>query len=145
MSLQNVICILLVEGVVGAVLFASPQSAGAQATTMPAFTSRPILTSPVSGDDSKQLVLMAVSIQPGASVPVHTHPGDCIGSVIDGTVELFVHGKESRRLAPGDSYANLRGTIHWFRNVGDQPAKLLNTLVVDKGAPAVQPATLSQK
>jgi quercetin dioxygenase-like cupin family protein len=88
---------------------------------------------------------MAVSIQPGASVPAHTHPGDCVGSLIEGTVELVAEGKDTKRLAPGDSYANPRGTIHWFRNVGDRPAKLLNTLVVDKGVPPVQPASAQQQ
>ena len=136
---------IIVLGVLGALILALPKDATSQTTAAPAFTSRAIQISPISGDDSKQMVLMAVSIQPGASVPVHTHPGDCIGSVVEGTVELLVAGRDPRRLGPGDSYANLRGTVHWFRNVGDQPARLLNTLVVDKGAPAVQPASVPQR
>lgn len=136
---------LLIVGVLGAMLLALPQRATAQTISAPAFTSRPIQISPITGDEGRQLILMAVSIQPGASVPPHTHPGDCIGSLVEGTVELIAQGKDTRRLAAGDSYANLRGTIHGFRNVGDGPAKLLNTLVVDKAAPPVQPASAPSK
>ncbi|WP_425258440.1 cupin domain-containing protein [Rubrivivax sp. RP6-9] len=94
----------------------------------------------VTGDDRKELVLMSVSIQPTGAVPMHTHPGDCVGSVVEGTVELLVEGQPPRRIAPGEAYSNLRGTVHGFRNMGEAPAKLLNSLFVDKDAPRVQPA-----
>ena len=136
---------LLIGGIVGSLLLAWPHQASSQATAAPAFTSRSLQMSSVSGDEGKQIILMAVSIQPGASVPPHTHPGDCVGTLVEGTVELMAQGKDPRRLAPGDSYVNPRGTIHWFRNVGDGPAKLLNTLIVDKAAPPVQPASANAR
>jgi quercetin dioxygenase-like cupin family protein len=111
----------------------------ASAPAAPLFVSKPVLVSPVTGDDKKEIVLMSVAIQPTGAVPMHTHPGDCVGSVIDGTVELIVEGQPPRRVAAGETYANPRGTPHGFRNVGDTPARLLNSLVVDKGAPRVQP------
>jgi quercetin dioxygenase-like cupin family protein len=120
----------------GAAAFAQQASAPAA----PLFVSKPVLVSPVSGDDKKEIVLMSVAIQPTGMVPMHTHPGDCVGSVIEGTVELLVEGQPPRRVAAGETYANPRGTPHGFRNVGDAPARLLNSLVVDKGAPRVQPA-----
>lgn len=105
----------------------------------PSYVSRPILVSPLTGDDRKEAVLMAVAIQPAGAVPMHSHPGDCVGSVVEGIVELLVEGQPPRRVAAGEAYANLRGTVHGFRNVGDAPARLLNALVVDKGVPRVQP------
>ena len=45
-----------------------------------------------------------------------------------------------RRVAVGKAYSNVRGAVHGSRNIGDTQAKLLNTLVVDKDAPRVQPA-----
>jgi quercetin dioxygenase-like cupin family protein len=111
----------------------------ASAPAAPLFVSKPLIASPVSGDDKKEIVLMSVAIQPTGAVPLHTHPGDCVGSVLEGTVELLVDGQPPRRVAAGDTYANPRGTPHGFRNVGDAPARLLNSLLVDKGAPRVQP------
>jgi quercetin dioxygenase-like cupin family protein len=141
MKQQGTSIFLCMAGIFGALLLALPQRAESQTAAAPPFSSRQIQVSPVTGDVGKQLILMAVAIQPGASVPPHTHPGDCVGSLIEGTVELVVKGQDARALSPGDAYANPRGTVHWFRNVGAGQAKLLNTLVVDTGSPPVQPAS----
>jgi quercetin dioxygenase-like cupin family protein len=58
--------------------------------------------------------------------------------VIEGTVELVVEGKEPRRFSAGQAWHNPRGPVHYFRNVGGSPARLVNTLVVDKGKPRTQ-------
>jgi quercetin dioxygenase-like cupin family protein len=110
------------------------------APAVPPAVSKPLIASPVTGDDKKEIVLMSVALQPAGAVPLHTHPGDCVGAVLEGTVELLVEGQPPRRVAAGDTYANPRGTPHGFRNVGETPARLLNSLLVDKGAPRVQPA-----
>lgn len=99
------------------------------------FTSKPVLVSPITGVDGKELVLIAVTLEPGASSPAHSHPGDCYGTVIEGTIELRVDGKDPRRLSAGESYATLANPVHQFTNVGDKPVRLLNTLVVEKGKP----------
>jgi quercetin dioxygenase-like cupin family protein len=118
---------------------AQPQAQQVSAPTPQIFSSQAIMVAPVTGDDKKEMVLMSVSIQPAGAVPMHIHPGDCVGAVIDGTVELLVQGQAPRRIAPGEAYSNLRGVVHGFRNLGDTQARLLNSLVVDKGAPRVQP------
>lgn len=101
----------------------------------PGFDSRPIHTAPVTGDDRREIVLISVSIAPGASSPVHTHPGDCVGTVVDGQIELRITGREPRRVAAGEAFSNPGGTVHQFVNVGDKPVRLLTTLVVEKGKP----------
>lgn len=129
-----------VRTLAGVVLVAgSVQAQQAPVPTPQPFVSQPILAAPVTGDDKKEMVLMSVSIQPAGAVPMHTHPGDCVGTVVEGTVELLVEGQSPRRVASGEAYSNPRGVVHGFRNVGDTQAKLLNSLVVDKGAPRVQP------
>ena len=128
-----------------ATLLALQVPAIGQTNASPGFTSKAVQTSPITNDDTKQVVLMAVSIQPGAAVPPHTHPGDCVGALVEGNVELLVLGKEPRRLVAGDTYANPQGTVHWFRNTGEGAAKLLNTLVVIKGVPPVQPASIPKQ
>ena len=111
----------------------------------PSFSSKPVHVSPITGDDKKELVLVAVSIAPGGSVPMHTHPGDCLGSVIEGGVELMVDGQPPRRVAVGEAYNNVRGTVHGFRNVGEGPVRLLNNLVADKGAPRTEMVPAASK
>ena len=115
------------------------------APATPSFTSKPVHVSPISGDDKKELVLNSVSIAIGGTVPMHTHPGDCLGSAVEGTVELLVEGQPPKKVSGGEAYNNLRGTVHGFRNVGDVPAKLLNNLVADKGVPRTQMVATAAK
>jgi quercetin dioxygenase-like cupin family protein len=104
-----------------------PQTAG--------FKSQPILVSPITGIDDRELVLISVTLEPGASSPVHWHPGDCYATVIEGMIEVRFEGKEPRRLSAGEVQASLGKPVHQFVNVGDKPARLLTTLVVEKGKP----------
>ena len=101
----------------------------------PGFLAKPMQVSPISGVDGKEAVFINVTMEPGASSPRHTHPGDCYGAIIDGNVELFVEGQEVRRFSTGQAWHNPRGPVHYFKNVGDTPARLVNTLIVDKGKP----------
>jgi quercetin dioxygenase-like cupin family protein len=104
------------------------------------FAAKPLLQSTVEGDDKKETVMLAITIDPGGSSGRHTHPGDCYGTVFDGTVELRVEGREPRRVSVGEAWHNPRGAIHELRNVGNTPVRVVNTLVVDKGTPRMKPA-----
>ena len=111
----------------------------------PGFVAKPLLVSPIGGDEVKEIVFIDVSMAPGASSPRHMHPGDCYGVVIEGTVELRVEGQEPRRLSAGQVWHNPRGLVHEYKNVGDSPARLVNTQVVDKGKPRMQTPPSPQK
>jgi quercetin dioxygenase-like cupin family protein len=106
---------------------------------MSGFVAKPLLQSTVEGDETKEATMLAITIAPGGSSGRHTHPGDCYGTVFEGTVELRVEGREPRRVSAGEAWHNPRGAIHELRNVGDAPVRVVNTLVVDKGKPRMQP------
>jgi quercetin dioxygenase-like cupin family protein len=105
----------------------------------PGFQSKPIHSAPVSGDESREMHAIAVSIAPGGYSPAHIHPGDCLGTVVEGTVDLIADGKETRRVTAGEAFSNPRGTVHQFRNSGDVPVRMVTFVVVDKGKPRVMP------
>jgi quercetin dioxygenase-like cupin family protein len=107
---------------------------------MSGFVAKPMLQSSVENEESKEAVMLAISIAPGGSSGRHTHPGDCYSTVVEGTIELRVEGREPRRVMSGEAWHNARGVIHELRNVGDTPIRVVNTLVVDKGKPRMQPA-----
>ncbi|MGE3538319.1 MAG: cupin domain-containing protein [Candidatus Tectimicrobiota bacterium] len=115
-------------------LFAARLSAQA-----PGFKITPLLQSTFGDDASKEAVVLTVDLAPGSSTGRHTHPGDCYGTVVDGVVELHVEGREARWVSAGEAYHNPRGIIHAFRNMGEKPVRLVNTMVVDKGKPRLQP------
>jgi quercetin dioxygenase-like cupin family protein len=113
-----------------------PVSSHAQ---MSGFVAKPLLQSTVERDENKEAAMLAITIAPGGSSGRHTHPGDCYGTVVDGTIELHVEGRDPRRVSVGEAWHNPRGAIHELRNVGDTPVRVVNTLVVDKGKPRMQP------
>ena len=106
----------------------------------PGFVAKPILQSSVSGQDTMEVFVVAISIAPGSSNDRHTHPGDCYGSVIEGTVEIRADGREPRQVLAGEAFHSPRGEIHQFVNVSDKLVRIVNTQVVDKGKPRTQPA-----
>lgn len=120
-------------------LFSTILLAGVSHAQMSGFVAKPLLLSTVERDESKETAMLAITIAPGGSSGRHTHPGDCYGTVVEGSVELRVEGREPRRVSAGEAWHNPRGVIHELRNVGDAPVRVVNTLVVDKGKPRMQP------
>jgi quercetin dioxygenase-like cupin family protein len=78
-----------------------------------------------------------VDFAPGASFPRHTHPGEEIIYVLQGTLEYEVEGKPVR-LKAGDVLFVPYGTVHAARNVGTGNAAELATYVIEKGKPLTE-------
>ena len=110
-------------------------STNANAQTPPGITPKVLLRTTLSGDDTKETVLMSAEFAPGSGTGRHTHPGDEYTYVLQGTLELRAEGRETRRVSPGDVVHNPRGLVHEVRNVGDSPARVVVTFVIDKGKP----------
>jgi quercetin dioxygenase-like cupin family protein len=91
----------------------------------------------VSGTN-QQAHLGTASIPPGGSAPPHTHPGEELGLVTDGSLILKVAGQPDRTLTAGDSFTIPRGTVHEVDSAGG--AAITSVWIVDKGAPLASPA-----
>jgi quercetin dioxygenase-like cupin family protein len=76
----------------------------------------------------------------GAATGRHTHPGEEISFLLEGTLTLEVEGKPTRTLKAGDAFLIEAGRIHEGRNTGSTPARVLATYVVEKGKPLTTPA-----
>lgn len=76
----------------------------------------------------------------GGSIPWHTHPGVEIAYVESGRVELKMAGGKVLQLEPGGHFVVPRGVVHAGRNIGEEPARLVLTYVIDKGAALRIPA-----
>ena len=74
-------------------------------------------------------------LRPGAAFGRHTHPGEEIIYVLEGSLEYQVEGKPPVTLKAGDVFFVPAGTVHAARNVGSSPAAELATYVVEKGKP----------
>ena len=110
-------------------------TANAQATGMIA---KPVLRTTLSGDDSREAIMLTVEFAPGGTTGVHMHNGDEYTFVLQGTLELTAEGRETRRVTAGDAYHNPRGLLHQAKNVGDTPAIVKITFIIEKGRPITE-------
>lgn len=87
-----------------------------------------------------ETVIGTAEIPPGGTTGRHTHPGVEMVVVIDGEMDALVEGEAPKRLRPGDSFLVPTGRIHEVKTVGDKPAKVVVTWMVEKGKPMAAPA-----
>ena len=85
----------------------------------------------------REVVQTIVELVPGTMAPRHTHPGEEIIYVLEGTWEYTVEGKPPVTLKAGDVLFIPAGTIHSARNVGTGRGAELATYIVEKGKPLV--------
>jgi quercetin dioxygenase-like cupin family protein len=72
---------------------------------------------------------------PGAAVPRHTHPGEELVYVLEGTLEFQLDGQPPVTLKPGEVLFVPAGTIHTAKNVNGGNSVALSTYIVEKGKP----------
>jgi quercetin dioxygenase-like cupin family protein len=71
----------------------------------------------------------------GASFPEHSHPGEEVVYVVQGSLEYRLLGSPPKTLNVGDVLFIPTGTPHAVRNVGSGNAVELATYIVEKGKP----------
>jgi quercetin dioxygenase-like cupin family protein len=128
-------------GVAAAALFASVFFIPTIFAESQGLTKKTLLQSSVSGDDTKETVIVMAEFAKGGTTGRHTHPGDEYSVVLEGTLELLTDGSAPKRVSAGEAYHNPRGVIHEARNVGEGPARVEVTFVVDKGKSVTQSAS----
>ena len=88
----------------------------------------------------REAVTAVVEFQPGGSPGRHTHPGEEIGYVLDGTFLLEQAGKPAVTINAGQAFLIPAGTIHNATNTGSGSARILANYIVEKGKPLATPA-----
>ena len=88
----------------------------------------------------RHAVQVVAEFAPGAAAGKHTHPGEELGYVLEGTLQLEVAGQPPRTLNAGEAFFIPAGVVHDGKNIGAGPAKVLATYVVEKGKPVASPA-----
>ncbi len=63
------------------------------------------------------LMLIYAFVEPNGVVPLHQHPHEQIGTVLEGEVEYIIAG-QTRRMGKGDSYTVPSNSLHGGRGLG---------------------------
>jgi quercetin dioxygenase-like cupin family protein len=80
-------------------------------------------------------VTALAEFQPGGTVGRHTHPGEEIGYILEGTLVFELEGKPPMTLSAGQTFFIPAGTIHNATNKTSSRARVLANYVVESGKP----------
>ena len=83
----------------------------------------------------REVIQTIVELEPGTTAPRHSHPGEEIIYVLEGTWEYTVEGKPPATLKAGDVLFIPAGAINSARKVGTGRAREVATYIVEKGKP----------
>ena len=86
------------------------------------------------GVPGREVVQVRVDFAPGAAFGRHSHPGEEIAYVLEGSLEYQFDGKPPVTLKAGDALFIPAGTIHSAKNVGKGNGAELATYFVEKGS-----------
>jgi len=85
----------------------------------------------------REVIQVRVVFDPGYAAPRHTHPGEEIIYVLEGTLEYQIEGQPAATVKPGDVLFVPAGVVHTAKNVGSTKGAELATYVVEKGKPLI--------
>lgn len=85
-----------------------------------------------------ELIQARVDFAPGVAAPRHSHPGEEVAFVLEGTLEYQLADRPPVTLKAGNSLVIPAGTPHVARNVGIGKASELATYFVRKDLPLVK-------
>ncbi|MCA1439393.1 cupin domain-containing protein [Ensifer sp. IC4062] len=87
----------------------------------------------------REVVQVRVDFEPGAVSIKHSHPGEEVAYVLEGSLEYQLEGRAPVTLHAGEALFIPVGVAHVAKNVGSGKASELATYIVDKGKPLVVP------
>ncbi|MCK3778135.1 cupin domain-containing protein [Ensifer sesbaniae] len=86
-----------------------------------------------------EAVQVRVDIEPGTTSIKHSHPGEEIAYVLEGSLEYQLEGRAPVTLQAGQALFIPAGVAHVAKNVGTTKASELATYIVTKDAPLLVP------
>src|SRR5256885_15534689 len=100
-------------------------------------TKRTVLQQHDLSAPGREVIQVRVDFDPGYVAPRHTHPGEEIIYVIEGTLEYQIEGQPTATVKAGDVLFVPAGAIHSAKNIGTGNGAELATYVVEKGKPLI--------
>ena len=83
----------------------------------------------------REVVQVLTLIPVGVESGWHTHPGEEVGYILAGTVEMRIEGRPTLLLQAGDGFLVPPRTPHNARDVGPGTGRMLSTYIVEIGQP----------
>ncbi|MCU1420926.1 MAG: hypothetical protein JWN36_577 [Microbacteriaceae bacterium] len=88
-----------------------------------------------SSIDGREIVQVLTEIPVGVESGGHVHPGEEVGYILAGTVEMKIEGQPTLTLHAGDPFLMPPGQAHNALDVGPGTGMMLSTYIVEIGKP----------
>jgi quercetin dioxygenase-like cupin family protein len=86
----------------------------------------------------REVIQVLVEFGPGVSAVRHSHPGEELVFVTEGSLEYQLDGRPPLTVKAGEALFIPHGTPHAVKNVGSVKATELATYIVEKGKPLLK-------
>jgi quercetin dioxygenase-like cupin family protein len=83
----------------------------------------------------REIVQVETEIPVGVESGWHVHPGEEVGYIVAGNVEMKVQGRPTVILHAGDGFLIPPRTPHNARDLGPETGRMLSTYIVEPGQP----------
>lgn len=83
----------------------------------------------------REIVQVLTEIPAGVESGWHTHPGEEVGYIVAGTVQMAIRGRPTITLHAGDGFLIPPRTPHNARDIGPGTGHMLSTYLVETGQP----------
>jgi quercetin dioxygenase-like cupin family protein len=83
----------------------------------------------------REIVQVLTEIPCGVESGWHIHPGEEVGYIVAGTVEMMIEGKPTLTLHAGDGFLMTPRLPHNALDVGPDTGRMLSTYIVEVGQP----------
>ena len=116
-------------------------AAGLCVAQQPAFKRTELQRGDLSASGREGVQALA-EFPPGVAAGKHTHPGEEMGYVLDGTFRIEIDGQPAVTKKTGEVFLVPAGRPHNATNVGSAAARILATYIVEKGKPLATPGSV---
>ena len=86
----------------------------------------------------REIVQVLTEIPSGVESGWHQHPGEEVGYILAGTVEMMIKGQPTLTLNTGDPFLMPPRTPHNALDVGSETGRMLSTYIVEIGEPIAE-------
>ena len=83
----------------------------------------------------REIVQVLTEIPAGVQSGWHTHPGEEVGYILAGTVEMQIQGRPTLTLRAGHGFLIPPRTPHNATDLGPETGQMLSTYIVEIGQP----------
>jgi quercetin dioxygenase-like cupin family protein len=113
----------------------SSETTAPPADELAARLTRTVLQRHAASVPDREIVQVLTEIPPGVESGWHFHPGEEVGYILAGTVEMRIEGRPTLVLRAGDPFLIPPRTPHNALDRGPGTGRMLSTYLVETGQP----------